>query len=414
MKEHIYQSLAAILRGATLLARFILTFVLARYATPSEVGLFGLYWGALQLSSSLMGLDVYAHTSRVLLSSGIERRSELSRHVGFLVLTCMAFLPISALLFSLSSPSISYVLIGLFCLHLPLEYYCQEIGRLLVPMEKPLAATIILFIRSALWVLPAICALHFGWNEDPIKVVVSFWLAGSMLAATLATLYLKTAGESWVWPTIDVSWIKKAVAHSSVFLFGTFVFRGILGLDRFVVNDVFGVEAAGIYTIYGSVSLGVLALLEAGVSAWRYPALVAALQAKKRGEAGLRLKRFIRDSFISSSLLLISISFLFPVLAKMLLPEVYTRHILAFYAMIVGVFFYSLSLPFHYFIYGLKLDVMILFIYLLSLMSMLVWAYGFMVSLGIVGAGVMLAIPLILIAIQRVMVVTWHIRHKEI
>lgn len=401
---------AAGLRGLTLLARFGLTIGLARLVSTSDVGLVGLYWAALQLASSLMGLDVYVTTTRQLLQERADRPLLVSRHLGLMSVAGVLLIAIAAILFRVSTPQASLLLLGIFCIHLPLEYYCQEMGRLLIPLGRPLAATGILFVRSAVWVPILFGILSFSGTEYVVETVALVWLSGSLVAAILAAVVVKAATTVWCAPSFQLRWVKAAILSSGVFFLGSLVFRGMLGFDRFFVNIVLGVDAVGVYTVQASVCLGALALLETGIAAWRYPQLVRSIQAGNFGLTRVQLKRFFVDSAMSAVVLLGLIALIFPYAARAFLSAAYTADLTGFYAMAIGVFIFAMSIPYHYVLYGRGQDMRILSIYIISLVLMSAWAFTAMSGMGVAGAGIMLAVALTSIAIGRFALVLIDIR----
>lgn len=401
MKDYKNQMFSSGLRGTTLLARLLLTLFLAKYATPEEVGLFALYWAGITLASSIMGLDVYAFTSRSLLRSNTDRVMILSLHTGFLLLSGLLFIPVSTFLFYSGTQQASSFLIIIYFFHLPFEFYSQEISRLLIPLNRPLISNIILFVRSALWVPIVIVSLVYNGEIDPIEMIATLWLIASIASSVLSHFYLKIITKRIIIPHIKISWMKTALTSSGIFLLGTIIFRTILGGDRFLISNLLGESTLGVYAVYTSICLGVLGLLESGVSAWRYPKLVSAIQSGNLQDARKKMWAFWRENLIASSLLMSTIVFLFSRLAKIYLDNIYIQNLFAFYIIAFGVFLYSISMPFHYFIFGLKKDISFVIIYTVALVIMLVWGISFMSSYGVIGAGVMLSLALSIIALLR-------------
>ena len=411
MKISRYHVFAASLRGIILLARFSLIIILAFFVSPMEMGLFALYMSGIQLSASLIGLDVYSHTTRLLLLSGAPKNRILSSHMGFVAISCVGFIPLSVLLFYLSSPRIPGFLLIIFCGHLPFEYYNQEIGRLLIPLGRPITSILIQFVRSALWVPFGLLAYYMGWSNNLLWLFVIFWFSGSMLAALFSFVCLRVYCSQFIFPKVNPVWLKTALLSSGFFFGGTLIFRAILGGDRFIVNRVLGVESVGIYSVYVSICMGGLGLLESGIAAWRFPSLVSAIQTNELNSAKKQLWCFFKDNLYLSLLLLAGVGLVFTQLVPLLLDKNYTQDLKGFYAIILGVFTYSLSMPFHYFLYGLRWDKTILFIYLSALVVMIIWAFMFMEALGVTGAGIMLALAMSTIALLRfflVMVFFWE------
>ena len=395
------QAVAAGLRASTLLFRFALMFFLARSVSLETLGVFGLYWAGLQLACTLLTLDVYAHTTRLLLNGSNNRVVLLSLHFGFVVLAFLSIGPMVAILFYFNIQNVTFFIVVFFVIHLAFEVLASEVGRLLVPLGKPLASNLVLFLRTAVWVAPLVVGLEAGLLQPTIVTILLFWLAGSVLAVVLAFFVLFSVSGRF-YPLFSLKWCQDALMSAWLFLMATLVFRGVLGLDRFLVESFLGIEVVGIYALYASVSLGVLGLIESGVSAWRFPDLLAAIQEKNVPRAFSCLRVFVKQNLIASAGLMSSVAILFPVAIWFFLDEVYRQHISAFFILVLGVFFYCASMPFHYVIYSFREDRFLLIIYSISLVIMFGLANFFLADSGVLGATSMLAASLSFIAFLRV------------
>ena len=90
------------LRGATLLSRFLLIFVLAKFLEPAEVGLYGLFVGTVTYFVMAVGFDFYTHASRDLIMSDQSQWCGLLRDQGaFYGLAYIAVLPFVVAVFLL-------------------------------------------------------------------------------------------------------------------------------------------------------------------------------------------------------------------------------------------------------------------------------------------------------------------------
>jgi O-antigen/teichoic acid export membrane protein len=180
------------------------------------------------------------------------------------------------------------------------------------------------------------------------------------------------------------------------------MFRSILGVDKFLVGSAYGEEGVAIYTIYAAGVLGVLALLESGVSAWHYPGMVQSIRNSMFGEAKDKFRKFFIQNLISTILLFLGLFLFFPIVAYFLLPKIYFDEIELFFVMSFGVIFYCLTMPFHYVLYGFGRDGYFVFMYAVSFSLMFFWYFFYMVDFGLVGAGFMLTGALLSISIFRI------------
>lgn len=391
------KTFAIALRVFTLGSRFGLTLMMAAYLQPSEAGYFGMYWAAIVLASGLLGLDVYAYSTRAFLAA--KEREIIKKHSGFVGISTLLLVPCTALLFFVSARDTPPYLLMLFPVHLALEFIAQEVGRFLVVNNKNFEANVVLFVRTAVWV--PLCLLWIKiFPGDGIKAFVVSWLIGSIGAIVLSRIYEPVFFTRKAL-SVDFSWIKLAIKGSLVLFASTLLFRAILGLDKFIVNAALGVESAGIYAVHASIALGVLSLTEAGVSAWRYPKLVTAIQQRNMKSIQILFKTFQREATVSSLAIGLIAIFLVPPLLNYVGHSQYTESMLDFYMIVFGTVAYSASMPSHYVIYGLKKDKLLLGIYLIGVAGLLLAALTLLKPWGLLGAGLMLCVALTSLALCR-------------
>ncbi|MHA7918039.1 lipopolysaccharide biosynthesis protein [Alloalcanivorax xenomutans] len=400
-KQKSQQLVAIVLRATTLATRFGLMFYLAANLSVLDMGIFGLYSAGVLLGGGLIPLDVYAHTTRQFLFGGEKSGMILGRHFVFLVLAFFCLLPVAVFL-NLNWGVGQYdFLFWIFIAHLFFEVLSTDIGRLLVPLGRPLASNVVLFIRTAFWFFPLIFVFIMGAAAPSLKVVVIAWFFGSFSSVIIGAAWIKFSISGPVKFYLDCSWMKQALASSACFLIATLLFRVLLGADKYIVGGFLGESAVAIYSVYASVSLGVLGLIESGVSSWYYPSLVRSVGKKSYGESVVILKRFFWKNFVASFFLMVSIVVFFPVVAKRFLDGVYLEHLDVFYVISLGVFFYCVSMPFHYYIYSYSEDWKMIVIYAISFLVMIAWSVFYMADFGVLGGAVMLSLSLISVASLR-------------
>lgn len=388
---------AVALRGGALAARFGLTLMMAAYLTPDEAGFFGLYWTAIVLASGLLGMDVYAYSTRVFLAKNED--GIIERHSGFVALASVVLVPCAAFLFFIAVARMPVYMLLFFPVHLTLEFIAQEVGRFLVVENKVFESNVVLFVRTASWIPFGLFAIFMSPGKELFIFFVS-WAVGSAGAVALCCIY---EPRFFLWRSlhIDFPWIWRAVKSSMILFASTLLFRAILGLDKFIVNAALGVEVVGIYAVHASIALGILSLTEAGVSAWRYPGLVTAIQLGKKKEVRGLLKKFQREAVVSSIVVGVVAALVVPYLLKYAGRPQYTEDMTGFYMIVLGTVMYSLSMPSHYVVYGFKKDGWLLGIYITGLLGLGLAAILFLKALGLTGAGLMLCAALTLVALSR-------------
>jgi O-antigen/teichoic acid export membrane protein len=160
-----------------------------------------------------------------------------------------------------------------------------------------------------------------------------------------------------------------------MFFAGTLVFRALFGIDRFIVASMTDLETSGIYALYISFGLGIVSILEAGVSAWKYPQLVDALLKRNSRSVVIQLKSFLATNFISSVVLCLCAYAAIQYIVLNFLEPFYNAGLVHLHWILFGAVALSVSLPFHYLLYGLRKDWSFLVIYIFALAAVISYAF---------------------------------------
>ena len=266
-----------------------------------------------------------------------------------------------------------------------------------------MASTIITFIRTASWIPITALLLLLNNSSNSITMVIVCWLIGSSISLVFALKQLASITGHSFKINFKKSWIKLAVKSSMTIFISTLLFKLIVGGDRFLVQSVLNLTDVGIYTIFTSLTMSLLTLLEIGISAWHYPSMLVSQQNKQTDIFLSRFKSYFNSMILSSLLITVLFSIVAPLIFKLSGKSIYLENIGVFYAILVGVFFYSISMPFHYVIYGNNNDKLFIYIYLCSFIIFFSVSNLLMTNYGTLGAGLMLSTGLTSISFFRVL-----------
>lgn len=394
------QITATAAKGGALCLKLSLSISLARHLGLGELGVFYLYTAGLLLAAGIMGADGYIHTIRLILKEKIASVSHIERYAGLLLICLMFGCPLAVILMGMNESFLFDFLLVCFAVHLCLETVNINVARFLIPLGRPLASNLLLFL-SNLWIAPVILILELGEIELILSQVIVFWLVGSAVSTVFGYVLLNKATKKWIFPFVDIGWISSILMKSVMFFLATLLFRTILGLDKFLIESVLDLKVVGIYATFLSIGTGVISLLEAGVSAWRYPELVSLLQQKDFLAAKGLYKNYLWENALFCAFLVTVLVVLFPIVVQYFMAAEFNNNISIFYWIMGGVFMFGCSLPSQYLLYGLEKDHVFIFIYLSSLVVMLVVGYFLVPILGYIGSGVMMGLTLSSVAILR-------------
>jgi O-antigen/teichoic acid export membrane protein len=305
----------SLIQLATLLSKSLLLFILARYLSVAEVGLFGLVVVTLGLGIHLLGLDFYAFTTRELI--GAERAQlpvMLRDQAVFHLLTYPPGLLLAVLPFI--AGTLPWSLLGPFLALLLVEHLGQEVQRVLVTLGRPVQGAFVLFVRGGVWVWVAALVLLSSGDGRDLATVLRIWLGGSLAALTLGLALLRDLPWGQLrQERIDWRWIRRGLGIASPFLLASLSYRGLLAIDRYTLAHFAGVEAVGVYSFYANVRSAILSFTEMGILFVYRPRVVAAFQTNDLERYRSLLREMGRLLIASSAILaLLAAAAVFPLL----------------------------------------------------------------------------------------------------
>lgn len=362
------------LRGATLLSKFLLVFLLAHFLEPADVALYGLMAATVLYSLFALGFDFYTYSTREILGSDKARWAAMLRDQGvFFVIVYLGVLPLLGLIFVLGLLPLS--LAPWFFTLVVLEHLGQELNRLLVAISKPLLASVVLFLRSGLWVIVVVSVFWLSEDARQLEFVFAAWSLGALLACLLGSSVLfGLEGES-LRKNINWSWIRRGVRVALPLLIATLAVRGIFALDRYWVQAVADVEVLAAYVLFAGVANAVMSFLDAGVFVFLYPKLISAYHKADRiaFDKGFR-QLLIQTLVVTATLSVLAVILIFPLLDWLDRPT-YSNNLPVLYWLLLAIFFNAISMVPHYGMYAMSYDRPIIVSHIMTLIIFIALAY---------------------------------------
>jgi O-antigen/teichoic acid export membrane protein len=358
------------LRGATLFCRFGLVLVLAKYLTPEEVGLWGLFFAAISFFVMMIGLDFYAFSNREIVSA--DTTAKLGIISNQLVLYCLIYLvcfPVIVLLFL--SGFLPWSLFVYFALILILEHITQESYRLFVAIGKPLSASFIFFVRGGLWVIPAMFVFSTHEELRSINTPLTLWLLAGVMGLAFSIISLFRIDIRPNLSSLDFNWIKRGIRIAAPFFLGTIALRIVLSLDRFFMEHATDLSTVGVYTVYIGICSVMISLAEASVFSFIYPQLIDCSTSRDRKGFRVKLAQLTVQTTMVTAGLALCIHAIAPSLFAFLDKPIYAQNIEMLEVLIVAYALYTLSHIAHYGLYAMKADTHILICHALGLIVFL-------------------------------------------
>ena len=366
------------LRGCTLVSKFLLIFILARYLEPGELGLYGLLIAAVGYSLYLLGLDFYTFSTREILRRRRDEWGGLLKSQGALTLTIYVLLsPILLLVFILGY--LPWYVAGWFFLLVVLEHFNQESMRLLIAISEPISAGISLFLRSGAWAAAIAALIILFPKARTLDSLLMAWALGGVFAALFSIWRLCRVKIGGWRVRIDWGWIARGVKIALPLLVATLALRGLFTFDRYWLEVLSGIEVVGAYVFYMGIASAMMSFLDAGVFAFIYPGLITSYQ---RGEA-FEYRRGTKKMLVQTTVF----TMLFTVVALVAIEPFLAWLDKPLYQEVQGMFpwlllasiLYALGMVPHYALYAQGQDRPLVFSHIASLIvfGLATWLFSF-------------------------------------
>ncbi|MBP9941930.1 MAG: hypothetical protein KBF33_11150 [Comamonas sp.] len=340
-----------VLRTATLGARFVFVFFLAKYLDPQSVGYYGLFTATVGYFLYLVGLDFYTYTTREILKASPEQRGQMLKGQAAL----------SVLLYAIVVPLAVWVLpqahwpgelLLWFFPILVFEHINQEISRLLVALSEQITASLILFMRQGSWALAIVGLMAVDADMRQLQAVMACWLAAGVIAALLGLLKIRQLRMGgWSLP-VNWAWVKKGAMVSLAFLLATLALRGVQTIDRYWLQSLTSIEVVGAYVLFLSIAGTLMVFLDAGVFAFAYPELIALHHQQQHAQAHRKVKQLLVYILLAAVAFSAISWLLLPYLLQWINKPLYTESMELYPWLLLATVINALGMAPHYALYA--------------------------------------------------------------
>ncbi len=385
-RRFVEHSAAIVLRGASAAGKFALSLYMLTFLGLSELGVFGLLIAATTAAPAILGFGLSDWTTRTVI--GLPGRRAMP-----LVATRMTFtLAVHAVvqpLFWVVNALAGYPIPAGYALPIALivllEHIAADSHGPLVARGRILLTSVNLFIRAGLWPMAVIA---IGLVYPPARTlmwVLVAWVAG--LATMMVVLAFATLRRGrWRWLGFRWDWLRDALPRSWALYLSALGAVGSLYTDRFIISFFAGLELTGVYVFFWSAANVVHSISVYGTFHPRVPTLVAAAQ---EGDFKTFRKRLIHCqaetmawAILLSTMLWVAVD-LFTKFADK--PQL-SAHSELFIWIIVAMLLRILADSYHFVLYALHRDRMIVAVNLAGAATSAILNALLVSSLAIVGA----------------------------
>jgi O-antigen/teichoic acid export membrane protein len=250
---------------------------------------------------------------------------------------------------------------------LVVEHLSQELSRLLVAMQRPIAASLVLFVRLGLWIWLAVPLMWMFPEWQQLDTVFLLWFVGGFIAVSLGAVMVWRTVPNWRWWRIDWGWLRAGYRKGFMFLAATMCFRALFTADRFVMEHFAGAEMLGVYVLYSGMAMAIVTFLDPMVFSFLYPRLVSAWQ---KGNYDI-YRRILKELSMSAVLASLALAGVCAILAPWVLhwtgKAIYLAQLPLLWGLLILAVVHGIGMVPHYALYARGADRAIVFSHVSSL-----------------------------------------------
>tara|TARA_Y100001934_G_scaffold277292_1_gene375751 strand:- start:20446 stop:21681 length:1236 start_codon:yes stop_codon:yes gene_type:complete len=343
------------LRAVTLAVKFAFILALAVFLPPEEVGLYGLITVTVSYSIYFVGFEFYTFSTRDLVARPRSEWSRLlSNQLVFFGLMYVVVLPAFSIVFFLEM--LPWSVMAAFIALVVLEHLSTELMRLLVAIEKPLLATLVIFIKQALWALCFAITMWLAPEFRNISDLLLFWIAGSALSILIGVGPLLKLDWRGVLTKIDWRWIRTGAMVAIPLLLSSIAVRSLFTFDRYAFEALNSLALLGAYSVYMGVASAMLSFMESGVFVFYYPRMMKAYKEQNMSEFEHAYSKLAKQSAIWLTFLMVGAAIAGVIVFPMLEETIYYDNLTLFFAIIVSMAIFIGGYVFQYGLYTTTRD----------------------------------------------------------
>lgn len=390
------------LRAATIGIKAVLVVALAVWLGPSQLGIYGLIAATITLTTYLYGLDFYTFTIREISTGNLDdvRFRVRDQFLLFAFIYGVGSVILAAIMKGFGLDGTLIILTAAIAV---LQHAALELYRILVRIERTIAASIGLFLRDAAWV-PGCLLIWAFKGEISLQDVLWSWLAGSCFSVAYGAWSLIRVLPDTETRPVDLAWLRRGIATGLRMLAGTISLRALFTVDRMILALLAPPEVLGVYVFYTSLCQAFSALFDTGVLPYFWPRLLDAVKREDTVARDEVQRTIFRVCMVGAPVLAVAAIIVGTGFAVMLPDGSYLNNLDLLYYIAAAFMLLLLSNPPHYHLYADKRDNAIVaanasaFIGFLAVCGLLVMANQAMaVPLALVAAcGLLLVVKLVL------------------
>ena len=370
------------LRIAAAGSKYLLIIYLSTIPDETLLGKFGYQQAIIIYFIYLFGLEFYVHASRSVWGKFQNKRGLLIKsQIIVYSWSYIIFLPV--LFFVMKQSEYSLALILALCSLSVVEHISQEACRYLVFTNRQVASGLIIFARSALWIIAFITLTYYNFMVLTNELLLLFWIFGNIISVILFLCFLKNSDFVGFFLKYDRDWVFSFKKTFIYILLSSLVMRAFFALDKVYIENFFDAAELSKYVFYFACVNLMLLAAEALVTNFKLPVMLRLVEEKSYNQ----LQKVINDFWIkilfTGSIFSFSIYIFVTVIGKFIDQGFEQDFIILCLCILTGFVMIVTSIP-HYGLFVLKKDMDLFIINLLGLcICMIGFTIGYKFNLGL-------------------------------
>lgn len=348
----------AIIRALTLLAKFIFTVYLARVLSIEDFGIWILVVAGIGYGVFIIGAELFNITLRnYIKNSKTKKIGGISIQWTYFLALYLVLLLISLLIESVNGAIYSgFLLLSTFILIF--EHSTQEIHRIAIYSNDQIHANMILFIKSAGWMMPMVFHTFKEAEGLTIQMVMQGWFYGATIALVYGIYFYWDLFKS-LHVRISIPNVKKISSYVKMlmpFWILALAIRTPLVLDRYLLELFSDRENLSVYGYCMTFGNGVQAMFDAIILSRLIPQLLQKDNEIKPSNLKILIGRHIIIAIIFWLLSLISLYLLMPYFNAATNKNSMSYTNVLFVVIGLGQMIFSIGVLIQYGLYALRRD----------------------------------------------------------
>tara|TARA_R110001592_G_scaffold79054_4_gene236774 strand:+ start:610 stop:1965 length:1356 start_codon:yes stop_codon:yes gene_type:complete len=290
------------IRASSLVMKFVLTLFIARYLGFEALGMYGLIAAACVIAPSTVGFSfMYTISRKAVMLTQKEIMRELGYYFKLTILIYLVLCVATGIAGSIQGQLIFFLSVLALVF---LEHLSTDIYTLLLNLSKPLAANVLHFIRSSVWMVVFMALAFFVPSLRTMETLIVLWAIGSitsLLCFIWVIRHWERAEDTA--PVSLVSWFTNEFRESRTAYFTSFLRSIAQYLNHFLITIFLGIELTGIFVFYMQITSAMSNLLQTGIIQIAKPRLIRHHKSHNMAEYWNTYKQCLKHTVFTSLLM---------------------------------------------------------------------------------------------------------------